>query len=322
VAAYDQGAHVTYLGPTGSQMGKKESIKDTARVLGRMFHGIEYRGYGQEIVKALAKYSGVPVWNGLTDEDHPTQVLADFLTIKEHINKPLEEVSFVYIGDGRNNVANALMIGAAKMGIDFRIVSPEELFPKEELVKFRSIDSFLEGHPSMRYVPGVDMSTGSLGQGISTAFGMAMAGKLDNKDYNVFAILGDGEIEEGQVWEALMASAHYKLDNLIAFLDHNHLQIDGKISDVMSPEPVDEKFKAFGWKVIIVNGHDHLQIIEAIDEAKKSKGKPTMIVAETTKGKGVSFMENQAGWHGSAPNKEQRDTAIAELDAVLAGMEV
>lgn len=134
VAAYDQGAHVTYLGPVGSQMGKKESIKDTARVLGRMYDGIEYRGYGQKVVEDLSRYSGVPVWNGLTDDDHPTQVLADFLTIKEHVNKPLEDISLVYIGDGRNNVANALMIGAAKMGMDFRIVSPERLFPKEELV--------------------------------------------------------------------------------------------------------------------------------------------------------------------------------------------
>lgn len=134
VAAFDQGAHVTYLGPTGSQMGKKESIKDTARVLGRMYDGIEYRGFGQEIVETLAEYSGVPVWNGLTDEDHPTQVLADFLTIKEHFDKPLNKISFVYLGDGRNNMANALMIGAAKMGMDFRIVSPKELFPEENLV--------------------------------------------------------------------------------------------------------------------------------------------------------------------------------------------
>ncbi|WP_010246019.1 transketolase [Acetivibrio cellulolyticus] len=204
----------------------------------------------------------------------------------------------------------------------YAALAEKGFFPKEELVKFRSVDSFLEGHPSMRYVPGVDMSTGSLGQGISAAVGMAIAGKIDNKDYNVYALLGDGEIQEGQVWEALMAAAHYKLDNLIAFLDHNHLQIDGNISEVMSPEPVEEKFKAFGWKVIMINGHDHLQIIEAINEAKKSKDKPTMIVAETIKGKGVSFMENQAGWHGVAPNKEQAEKAIAELDAVLAGMEV
>ncbi len=194
-------------------------------------------------------------------------------------------------------------------------------FPKEELLKFRSIDSFLEGHPSMRYVPGVDMSTGSLGQGISAAVGMALAGKLDKKDYRVFAILGDGEIQEGQVWEAFMAAAHYKLDNLTAFLDHNHLQIDGNITEVMSPEPVIDKFSAFGWKVISVNGHDYVQLDEAITEAKKCKGKPTVIVAETVKGKGVSFMENAAGWHGSAPNKEQRDQAMLELDTFLAKLE-
>jgi transketolase len=174
----------------------------------------------------------------------------------------------------------------------------------------------------MTQVPGVDMSTGSLGQGISTAVGMALAGKLDKKDYRVYALLGDGEIQEGQVWEALMSAAHYKLDNLTAFLDHNGLQIDGKITEVMSPEPVEEKFKAFGWKVINVNGHDHQQIIEAIEEAKKTKDKPTMIVADTIKGKGVSFMENVAGWHGTPPNKEQRDKAIEELDALLSKLEV
>jgi len=194
-------------------------------------------------------------------------------------------------------------------------------FPVEDLNGFRSIDSYLEGHPSMKSVPGVDMSTGSLGQGISAAVGMAIAGKLDKKDYMVYSILGDGEIEEGQVWEALMAAAHYKLNNLVAFLDHNGLQIDGKITDVMSPESVEEKFKAFGWKIISVNGHDYEQIIEAINEAKKSKDRPTMIVAETIKGKDVSFMENAPGWHGTAPNKEQRDQAIAELDAILSKLE-
>ena len=204
----------------------------------------------------------------------------------------------------------------------YAVLAEKGFFPKEELLKFRSIDSFLQGHPSMKDVPGVDMSTGSLGQGISAAVGMALAGKIDKKDYRVYSILGDGEIEEGQVWEACMAAAHYKLDNLTAFLDHNGLQIDGKITEVMSPESVTEKFKAFGWKVIEVNGHDYVQIIEALEEAKKSKGIPSMIVADTIKGKGVSFMENAAGWHGSAPNKEQRDQAIAELDAFLAKLEV
>lgn len=194
-------------------------------------------------------------------------------------------------------------------------------FPVEDLKGFRSIGSYLQGHPSLKDVPGVDMSTGSLGQGISAAVGMAIAGKLDKKDYRVYTILGDGESEEGQVWEAAMAAAHYKLDNLTAFLDHNGLQIDGKITDVMSPESLPEKFKAFGWNVITINGHDHEQIIEAIDAAKKVKDKPTMIVAETIKGKGVSFMENQAGWHGTAPNKEQRDQAIAELDEYLAKLQ-
>jgi transketolase len=203
----------------------------------------------------------------------------------------------------------------------YATLAEKGFFPPEDLTGFRSIDSYLQGHPSMKDVPGVDMSTGSLGQGISAAVGMAIAGKLDKKDYRVYSILGDGEIEEGQVWEASMAAAHYKLDNLTAFLDHNGLQIDGKITDVMSPESVHEKFKAFGWKVISVNGHDYQQISEAIDEAKKTKGMPTMIIAETVKGKGVSFMENQAGWHGTAPNKEQRDQAIAELDELLAKLQ-
>lgn len=195
-------------------------------------------------------------------------------------------------------------------------------FPKEELVRFRHAESYLEGHPSMRSVPGVDMSTGSLGQGISAAVGMAIAGKIDKKDYRVYAVLGDGEIEEGQVWEACMAAAHYKLDNLTAFLDHNGLQIDGKITDVMSPEPVADKFRAFGWNVITIDGHDYIQIFEAIQEAKKCKGQPTMIVANTIKGKGVSFMENVAAWHGTPPNKEQRDQAMADLDAILSKLEV
>lgn len=203
----------------------------------------------------------------------------------------------------------------------YAALAEKGFFPKEELLKFRSADSYLEGHPSMRSVPGVDMSTGSLGQGISAAVGMAMAGKLDQKDYRVYSILGDGETQEGQVWEASMAAAHYKLDNLTAFLDHNGLQIDGKITDVMSPECVTEKFKAFGWNIINIDGHDCLQIIDAINKAKEFKGAPTMVVCETIKGKGVSFMENQAGWHGSAPNKEQRDQAIKELDELLQRLE-
>ncbi len=195
-------------------------------------------------------------------------------------------------------------------------------FPEKDLTGFRSIDSYLQGHPSMKDVPGVDMSTGSLGQGISTAVGMALAGKLDKKDYRVFALLGDGEIQEGQVWEAFMSAAHYKLDNLTAFIDHNGLQIDGNISDVMCPEDVVEKFRAFCWNVIQIDGHDLEAIEAAVEEAKKTKGRPTIIVAETIKGKGVSYMEGIAGWHGMAPNEELYKKAIAELDEAMASLEV
>jgi transketolase len=193
-------------------------------------------------------------------------------------------------------------------------------FPVEDLSGFRQTGSYLEGHPNMDKVPGVDMSTGSLGQGISAAVGMAIAGKLDKKSYRVFAALGDGELEEGQVWEATMAAAHYKLDNLTAFVDYNGLQIDGKITDVMNPEPIADKFRAFGWEVIAINAHDFDEIEKAVAHAKATKGKPTMIVAHSVKGKGVSYMENQAGWHGTAPKKEQADQAFAELDAALAAL--
>ncbi|MGG7162857.1 transketolase [Clostridium ihumii] len=187
-------------------------------------------------------------------------------------------------------------------------------FDKSELMKLRKIGSILQGHPNMNYVPGVDMSTGSLGQGISTAVGMALAGKLDNKDYRVYTLLGDGELEEGQVWEASMCAAHYKLDNLTAFVDYNGLQIDGDISKVMNPNPIADKFVAFGWNVIsLEDGHDLAAIKEAVEKAKNFKGKPTMIVCKTIKGKGVSFMENQAGWHGSAPSKEQCEIALKEI---------
>lgn len=187
-------------------------------------------------------------------------------------------------------------------------------FPKEELMTFRKINSRLQGHPSMKSLPGIDMSTGSLGQGLSAASGMAIAAKLDNKDYRVYTILGDGEIQEGMIWEAAMSASHFKLDNLTAFLDYNHLQIDGRVEDVMNPAPVDDKFRAFGWNVIIIDGHDLNQIDGAIQEAKRTKGKPTIIIANTVKGKGVSFMENEVGWHGTAPNKEQLKQALEELN--------
>ena len=186
-------------------------------------------------------------------------------------------------------------------------------FPVEDLVTLRKIDSYLQGHPDMNKVPGVDMTTGSLGLGISTACGMALAGKIENKDYRVYTIIGDGESEEGQVWEAAMFASHYKLDNLCVILDLNGLQIDGPITEVMNPTPHDKKFEAFGFHVITIDGHDWGQIEAAFAEAETVKGQPTVIIAKTTKGKDVSFMENSVNWHGAAPNDEQHAQAIAEL---------
>jgi transketolase len=199
----------------------------------------------------------------------------------------------------------------------YAVLAERGFFDKKHLMTLRKIGSMLQGHPNMNETPGVDMSTGSLGQGLSAANGMAIAGKLNKKNYRVYVLLGDGELEEGQVWEAAMSAAHYKLDNLTAFVDHNGLQIDGPITKVMNPEPIGDKFKAFGWNVIEINGHNFNEIFNAIDEAKKTCGKPTMIVAKTIKGKGVSFMENQAGWHGTAPNKEQEEIALKELGGAL-----
>ena len=183
-------------------------------------------------------------------------------------------------------------------------------FDRENLKTFRKINSNLQGHPDKNKVPGVDMTTGSLGQGLSAANGMAIAGKLNNKDYRVYCILGDGEIEEGQIWEAAMAAAHYRLDNLCVIVDNNNLQIDGEISNVMNSYPIDEKFASFGFEVMNIDGHDIDEIIKAFEVAKNIKGKPVAIIAKTIKGKGVDFMENQAGWHGKAPNEEQYKQAI------------
>ena len=191
-------------------------------------------------------------------------------------------------------------------------------FPKEDLMGLRKIDSSLQGHPNMNDTPGVDICSGSLGQGLAEANGMALAGRLDGKDYYVYCVMGDGEIQEGEVWEAAMAAGHYKLNHVIAFVDHNNLQIDGTNDEVMTVRPIDEKFKAFGWNTMVIDGHDYQAISDAIDEAKKSEDKPTCIVCETIKGKGVSFMENQVSWHGSAPNAEQAAQALAELDALQA----
>lgn len=189
-------------------------------------------------------------------------------------------------------------------------------FPVEDLLTLRHLGSYLQGHPCMQHIPGVDMSSGSLGQGISAAVGMAIAGKLDNADYRVYTLLGDGEIQEGQVWEASMLAAHRKLDNLVVIVDNNGLQIDGNIADVNSPYPIDKKFEAFNFHVINIDGHDFEAIRAAFAEAKTVKGQPTAIIAKTVKGKGVSFMENQASWHGTAPNDEQYAVAMADLEKV------
>ena len=194
-------------------------------------------------------------------------------------------------------------------------------FPAEDLKLFRSIEGHMSGHPDMVHVKGVDMSTGSLGQGLSAAVGMALAGKLDGKSYRVYAAVGDGEAEEGQIWEAGMAAAKYHLDNLCVFLDVNGLQIDGATADVMPSEPLDKKWEAFGWNVLKIDGHDYAEISGALDKAETVKGKPTMILARTVKGKGVSYMENNAGWHGKAPGKELYEQGRAELEAFLKGLE-
>ena len=199
----------------------------------------------------------------------------------------------------------------------YAVLAEKGFFDKAELKKLRHVDSFLQGHPDMKGTPGVDMTTGSLGLGFSAACGIALAAKLDGKDYRTYAIIGDGESEEGQIWEAAMFASHYNLDNLCAVIDLNKLQIDGPIAEVMNPMPHDKKFEAFGFHVIVINGHDFEEIEAAFNEAKTVKGKPTVIIANTVKGKGVSFMENQVGWHGTAPNDEQYAAAVAEIKASL-----
>ncbi len=189
-------------------------------------------------------------------------------------------------------------------------------FPVEDLTTLRKVGSYLQGHPDMKHIPGVDMSSGSLGQGISAAVGMALSAKLSNEDYRVYTLLGDGEIQEGQVWEAAMLASHRKLDNLVVIVDNNGLQIDGAIDEVCSPYPIDKKFEAFNFHVINVDGHDFDALDAAFKEARETKGQPTAIIAKTIKGKNVSFMENQASWHGSAPNAEQYAVAMADLEKV------
>ena len=203
----------------------------------------------------------------------------------------------------------------------YPILAYRGFFPVEDLKHFRDIDSYLSGHVEMKYVPGVDMSAGSLGQGFSCAVGMALAAKIDKKDYHTYCILGDGEIQEGQIWEAAMAAGHFKLDNLTVFVDNNKLQIDGTVEDVMSVYPIDEKFASFGFHVIEIDGHDIMAISDAIDKALSLKDKPVAIIASTIKAKGVSFMENDVQWHGNTPSEEQYKAGVAELDAVIAELE-
>ena len=202
----------------------------------------------------------------------------------------------------------------------YATLAEKGFFPKEDLLTLRKIGSYLQGHPDMKQVPGVDMSTGSLGQGISAAVGMAMAARLQKKDYRVYTLLGDGEIQEGQVWEAAMFAGARKLDNLVVIVDNNGLQIDGDIADVCSPYPIDAKFEAFNFHVINIDGHDFNQIAAALEEAKTVKGMPTAIIAKTIKGKDVSFMENQAGWHGKATNNEEYVVAMEDLEKVGAAL--
>ena len=203
----------------------------------------------------------------------------------------------------------------------YGVLAERGFFDPAEMKNLRRFGSFLQGHPVLGKVPGVDMSTGSLGQGVCVAGGMALAAKLDNKSYRVYSVLGDGELEEGQVWEQAMFAPHYKLDNMTIFVDNNGLQIDGDISKVMNPNPIDKKFEAFGWHVIKISAHDFNEIEAAVNEAKTVKGKPTAIIMKSVKGKNVSFMENNAAWHGSAPNEEQYNQAIAELDEIIKGLE-
>ena len=199
----------------------------------------------------------------------------------------------------------------------YAALAEKGFFPKEELTRFRKSDSYLQGHPDMKGTPGVDMTTGSLGLGVSAACGMAKSAKIFDKNYKVYAILGDGELGEGQVWEAAMFAGHYNLDNLCLFIDFNGLQIDGPITEVMNSTPIDKKYEAFGFNVIVIGGHDLEQIEDAVNRADECKGKPTAVICHTTKGKGVSFMENKSEWHGTAPNREQYEQAMAELQNII-----
>lgn len=262
----------------------------------------------EEIAKLVRRGIIEAVYNGKSGHPGGSLSIADIMTVLyfnemniDEKNSEWEERDRLVLSKG--HCSPALYSCLAQRGY----------FETKELKTFRNIESKLQGHPDMNKVKGVDMTSGSLGQGLSVANGMAIAGKLDNKQYRVYAILGDGEIEEGQIWEAAMASNKYKLDNLCVIVDNNNLQIDGTIEEVMDSQPIDEKFQKFGFETITIDGHNIPEIIEALNRAKEIKGKPVCIVAKTIKGKGISFMENQVGWHGKAPNDEQYKQAMEEL---------
>ena len=231
-------------------------------------------------------------------------------------------VTALYFGEMNIDPKNPQMKGRDKFGlskghaapVQYAALAEKGYFPKEELTTLRKLGSRLQGHPNMHKLPGIEMSTGSLGQGFAVCVGMAIANKIDNDPGRIYTLLGDGELQEGLIWEAAMASAHYKLDNLCVIVDWNGLQIDGRNDDVMTVSPVDEKFKAFGFNVLTIDGHSFEQIFEAFKQARECKGKPTAIIAKTHKGRGVSFMEDQAGWHGKAPDDQQAQQAISELE--------
>ena len=260
-------------------------------------HAVNIR---KNIIKMVASAQSGHPGGSLSSADIITYLYFNVMDINEDNVKGIDRDRFV-LSKGH---ASPLL---------YAVLAEKGFIDEDELMTFRKINSRLQGHPSMKLLDGVDMSTGSLGQGISAAVGMAIANKLDQNDHHIYVLLGDGECEEGEVWEAAMAAAHYKLDNLCAILDYNQLQIDGSIHDVMDPSPLDEKFKAFGWHVIEIDGHNYDEIEKAFAQAKTIKGQPTLIFAHTIKGKGVSFMENQSAWHGSAPNEEQLKEALKEL---------
>ncbi len=265
----------------------------------------------EKMANAVRKGIIEEVYNGQSGHPGGSLSVADILTVLYFHELNIDEKNPKW--EDRDRVV--LSKGHCSPAL-YSCLANRGFFPVEDLKTFRKIDSYLQGHPDMNKIPGVDMTTGSLGQGLSAAVGMAIAGKMDKKDYRVYCILGDGEIEEGQIWEAAMSAKKYALDNLCVIVDNNNLQIDGTIEEVMSPYPIDEKFKSFGFEMVKIDGHNTQEILDAFDVAKHVKGKPVCMIAKTIKGKGVSYMENQVGWHGKAPNEEQYKMAMEELNHI------